>query len=186
MRGGGAVGVAVEGERVLSEPSPSRVDERALEEFIARHYPRVVAVASRIVGPDEARDVAQEVFAQIEGPALPAAGWLYVAATHRALNALRSQRRRTERERSLFRLQSSLRANEPDPADVVERREDREVIRRAMSRIGDDEAQLLALRYGGLKYREIASALHLDVNQIGTRLARAERSFRREIQRETS
>jgi len=171
---------------VLSEPSSSRVDARTLEEFIALHYARVVAIASKIVGPNDARDVAQEVFAQLDASALPAVGWLYVAATHRALNALRSQHRRTERERSLFRLQFSLRAHEPDPADVLERRQDREGVRQAISRLTHDEAQILALRYGGLKYREIAEALHIDVNQIGTRLARAERSFRREIERETS
>ena len=171
---------------MLPEPSPPQLDARALEEFIALHYSRVVAIASKIVGPHDAPDVAQDLFAQIDGAVLPNAGWLYVATTHRALNALRTQRRRTERERSLFRLQFSLRAHEPDPADVVERRDGRDAVRRAISRLSDDEAQILALRYGGLKYREIAAALHLDVNQIGTRLARAERSFRREIERETS
>lgn len=171
---------------MLSEPSPSRLDGRALEEFIATHYSRVVSIASRIVGMHEARDIAQEVFAEIGESALPTPGWLYVAATHRALNALRSQRRRTERERSVFRLHFSLRRHEPDPADVIERREDRDAVRRALARLSDEETQLLALRYGGLKYRDIAAALHLDVNQIGTRLARAERSFRREIERETS
>jgi RNA polymerase sigma factor (sigma-70 family) len=160
--------------------------DAAVEGFIALHYTRVVAIASKIVGRNDARDVAQEVFARLDGSALPTAGWLYVATTHRALNVLRSQHRRTERERSLFRLQFSLRAHEPDPADVLERRQDREAVRRAISRLTDDEAQILALRYGGLKYREIAASLHVEVNQIGTRLARAERSFRREIERETS
>jgi DNA-directed RNA polymerase specialized sigma24 family protein len=37
-----------------------------------------------------------------------------------------------------------------------------------------------------LKYREIAAALDIDVNQVGMRLLRAERSFRREIERVTS
>lgn len=170
---------------MLSEPSPSRLDGRALDEYIAQHYARVVAIASKIVGPHDAHDIAQEVFAEA-GATAPAPGWLYVAATHRALNALRSQRRRAERERSVFRLQLSLRRHEPDPAEEFGRREDREAVRRAMARLSDEEAQLLALRYGGLKYREIAAALHVDVNQIGTRLVRAERSFRREIERETS
>lgn len=156
------------------------------ETLIAREYSHVVAIASKIVGNDEAHDVAQEVFAEAAARGGAAgAGWLYVAATHRALNALRSRRRRTERERSDFRLQRSLRFH-ADPAEIVERDDERAVVRSVMKRLSDGEAQILALRYAGLKYREIAAALDIDVNQVGMRLLRAERSFRREIERVTS
>lgn len=156
------------------------------EALVAREYSHVVAIASKIVGNDEAHDVAQEVFADAAARGGAAStGWLYVAATHRALNALRTRRRRSERERSEFRLQHSLQFH-GDPAEIVERNDERAIVRAVMKRLTDAEAQILALRYGGLKYREIAEALEIDVNQVGMRLLRAERSFRREIQRVTS
>jgi RNA polymerase sigma-70 factor (ECF subfamily) len=173
---------------VLSEPSARTLQGRTLDALIAREYSRVVTIASKIVGPNDAPDVAQDVFSDLTGRDSSAItpGWLYVAATHRALNALRTRRRRTERERSDFRLQRSLHTEAPDPADVVVRNDERAIVRAAMAQLDEDAAQILALRYAGLKYREIADALGVNVNQIGMRLMRAERAFRREIERVTS
>jgi RNA polymerase sigma-70 factor (ECF subfamily) len=39
------------------------------------------------------------------------------------------------------------------------------------------QAQLLILRYSGLSYRELAVALGVSENSIGTLLVRAEREF---------
>ena len=50
---------------------------------------------------DQAEDVAQEVFLSFGRSSVPAGeagGWLTVAATHTALNLLRSGRRRSARE----------------------------------------------------------------------------------------
>jgi DNA-directed RNA polymerase specialized sigma24 family protein len=59
------------------------------------------------------------------------------------------------------------------------------VLRAALLRLKPNEAAILAMRYGGLSYREIADAVRIDVAQIGTRLARAERALKQEIERET-
>ena len=82
---------------------PARDDVRTdLEEVFRSHYARVVAVAARVLGSrDEAEDVAQEVFLSFGRSTVPAdeaGGWLTVAATHTALNQLRSGRRRSARE----------------------------------------------------------------------------------------
>lgn len=171
---------------MLSEPSAPAalpVDWGAL---VASEYPKVVAIASKIVGVDEARDIAQDVFAEMSTRRLEVTpGLLHLAATHRALNALRSSRRRTQRELSAFRLNLSLRSHAPDPSELIERDDDRARVRAAMAALPEADAQILALRYGGLRYREIADAFGVDVNQIGTRLVRAERAFRREIERVT-
>jgi DNA-directed RNA polymerase specialized sigma24 family protein len=45
-------------------------------------------------------------------------------------------------------------------------------------------AELLALRYSGLSYAEVAAATGTKIDQVGTRLRRAHDAFRREVSRE--
>src|SRR5687767_12030464 len=96
-----------------------------LEDVFRSDYARVVAVAARVLGSrDQAEDVAQEVFLSFGRSAVPAgeaAGWLTVAATHTALNLLRSGRRRTAREESADDGPTVV----PDVADLVITREQR-------------------------------------------------------------
>src|SRR5687767_12884435 len=90
-----------------------------LEAVFRSDYPRVVAVAARVLGSrDQAEDVAQEVFLSFGRSPVPAgeaAGWLTVAATHTALNLLRSGRRRTAREEAAHEVDAVF----PDVADSV-------------------------------------------------------------------
>src|SRR5439155_552823 len=53
----------------------------------------------------------------------------------------------------------------------------------ALARIDERAAALLALRYSGLSYDEIAAALGLRRSSIGTMLRRAEDAFRKEVTR---
>src|SRR3712207_471114 len=89
-----------------------------LEQVFRADYPRVVAVAARVLGSrDEAEDVAQEVFLSFSRSAVPAAEaprWLSVAAAHTALNHLRSGRRRAAREEA-----AAEDPHLPDVADAV-------------------------------------------------------------------
>jgi RNA polymerase sigma factor (sigma-70 family) len=169
---------------VVSADSP-------FEELFAREYPGVVAAAYRVLGDRaDGEDVAQEVFARFAGggssSASPNPGTLRVAAARRALNLLRSRRRRIERELAEYRLHRSLleeRERSADPFSIILETERRALVRSAMLRISRRDAEILALRYGGATYREIADALLLDPAQVGTRLVRAERAFKREIER---
>ncbi len=164
------------------------------ERFFAQEYPRAVAIALRITGDAaEAEDVAQEVFvrcARARRYDRPGAGaWVHAAAAHSALNAVRSRKRRIEREARSYHLQHVIETGAQhgaDPQTIVERRYERSLVRAALLRISQADAQLLALRHAGLSYRECADALAIDVKQIGTRLARAERAFKKEIERGTS
>ncbi|WP_327001945.1 ATP-binding cassette domain-containing protein [Dactylosporangium sp. NBC_01737] len=87
---------------VSSPPGRGMVVRADLEQVFRSAYPRVVAVAARVLGSrDQAEDVAQEVFltfGRSSVPATEALGWLTVAAAHTALNHLRSGRRRASRE----------------------------------------------------------------------------------------
>jgi RNA polymerase sigma-70 factor (ECF subfamily) len=157
----------------------------AFEALFRREYGRVVAIAARIVRDgDQAEDVAQDVFVSFyrKHPATApyAAAWLYAAAAHTALNAIRARGRRSRRETA----EATGLDREPiDPAQSSERAETRSEVRAALARIDERDAALLALRYGGLSYEEISAALGVKRSSVGTMLRRAEDAFRKEVTR---
>jgi RNA polymerase sigma factor (sigma-70 family) len=149
-------------------------------------YPRVVAVAARVLGSrDQAEDVAQEVFlafGRSSVPAHEAGGWLSVAAAHTALNLLRSSRRRTAREEAV----GSDAATTPDVADTVIILEERHRVRGALARLPRKQAVALVLRHTGLSYAEVAAALDMSPGSVGTTVRRAESALRKEMDRHAS
>jgi RNA polymerase sigma factor (sigma-70 family) len=152
-----------------------------LEDVFRAHYPRVVGVAARVLGSgDSAEDVAQEVFLSFGRSAVPAGeagGWLTVAATHTALNLLRSGRRRTARESAADDGPTVV----PDVADVVVTREERAAVRAALARLPHRQAAALVLRHSGLSYAEVAAALDLSPGSVGTTVRRAESVLLKEL-----
>jgi RNA polymerase sigma-70 factor, ECF subfamily len=50
-------------------------------------------------------------------------------------------------------------------------------VRAAIAELPERQGRLLLLRYAGLSYVEIASALEVAPGSVGTLLARAERAF---------
>jgi RNA polymerase sigma-70 factor (ECF subfamily) len=176
------VGAALAGGRraVRARPDAVRAD---LEQVFRAGYPRVVAVAARVLGArDEAEDVAQEVFLAFGRSGVPAAeapGWLAVAAAHTALNALRAGRRRAARERAA----ADARTEVPDVADDVVTGEDRRRVRAALARLPRTQAVALVLRHSGLSYAEVAAALSLSPGSVGTTVRRAESALREELTR---
>src|SRR4051812_9438464 len=92
-------------DRDLLRDYVERQSEQAFAELVTRHVNLVYATALRLVGDAHtAEDVAQSVFIRLartahsirEGNAL--AGWLYRAACGLAKDAIRTERRRRERE----------------------------------------------------------------------------------------
>lgn len=163
--------------------------DAAFERLFTEEYHRLVCVAFRITrDPGEAEDVAQDVFVRFARTRRGGGGaraWLYRAAVHTALNAVRTRRRRAEREARSARLERPL-EDAADPLQAAERRAEAALLRSALLRLNPKDAEILALRYGGLAYREIAEVIGVGAAQIGTRLARAERALKREIERGTS
>ena len=156
----------------------------AFEALFRREYARVVGIAHRIVrDADEAEDVAQDVFISFykrhPADAGYAPAWLHAAAAHTALNAIRSRSRRSTREQAHARESD----RSIDPGASAEAQETRAEVRAALATMDERSASLLALRYSGLSYDEIAAALGLRKSSIGTFLARAEDAFRKEVTR---
>jgi len=162
----------------------SAVLSPAFERLFRSEYARVVGIAHRVLADqDGAEDVAQDVFLSFyrahPGDAEYAAAWLHAAAAHSALNALRARGRRGRREAA-----QAISADTPagdDPAELVTVAETQDEVRAVPARLPERSAALLALRYAGLSYSEIAAALDVRASSIGTLLRRAEESFRREM-----
>jgi RNA polymerase sigma-70 factor (ECF subfamily) len=167
--------------------SRDRVDVRTdLEEVFRGNYARVVAAAARVLGSrDQAEDVAQEVFLSFSRSPVPAGeagGWLTVAATHTALNLLRSGRRRSAREEAADDGPTVV----PDIADLVITREERSSVRAALARLPHKQAAALVLRHSGLTYAEVAAALDMSPGSVGTTVRRAESVLLKELNRHAS
>lgn len=163
---------------------PGRGAVRAdLEDVFRAAYPRVVAVAARVLGSrDGAEDVAQEVFLTFGRSSVPvgeASGWLSVAAAHTALNHIRSGRRRARREEAA----GVADATAPDTADTVVTLDERRRVRAALARLPRRQAVALVLRHSGLSYAEVAAALDLSPGSVGTTVRRAESVLREELTR---
>jgi RNA polymerase sigma factor (sigma-70 family) len=158
--------------------------EDAFDALFLAEWPKVVRIAQRVLGEgSQAEDAAQEVFLAFyrrfaeKLPERPGP-WLYAAASHVALNALRGERRRDRRERA--HVQDAATAAE-DPAGELLAREAAKELRSALARLKPQSAQVLALRYAGLRYQEISETIGIPVGQVGTRLRRAEQALRKEL-----
>ena len=171
-------------ERPQAGWAPAAAIPAGVERLFRDEYARVVRVAYRVTGdPAEAEDVAQEVFVAFyrshPADAPYAAAWLHRAAAHTALNAVRSRSRRAVREEN----DASEREATVDPEGAALERERASEVRAALSRMPRAHAELLALRYSGLSYAEVAAATGTKIDQVGTRLRRAHDAFRKEVLR---
>jgi RNA polymerase sigma factor (sigma-70 family) len=167
----------------LASPRDRGAVRADLEQVFRAAYPRVVAVAARVLGSrDGAEDVAQEVFLSFGRSSVPAGeamGWLSVAAAHTALNHLRSGRRRAWREEAA----GDDAAVCPDVAEAVVTLDERRRVRAALARLPRRQAVALVLRHSGLSYAEVAAALDLSPGSVGTTVRRAESALREELNR---
>jgi RNA polymerase sigma-70 factor (ECF subfamily) len=184
---GGTNGPVERKDGVALSTPPGRGGVRAdLEHVFRSAYPRVVAVAARVLGSrDEAEDVAQEVFLSFARSAVPAAaapGWLSVSAAHTALNLIRSGKRRTAREEAAAGGDPVV----PDVAEAVVARDEHSHVRAALARLPRTQAVALVLRHSGLSYAEVAAALDLSPGSVGTTVRRAESALRKELNRHAS
>ncbi len=164
------------------------------EAFFREHFVKVYGLLYRVTGnAHDAEDLAQELFLQLSRRNPPvwespvAASWLWKAATHTALNALRGERRRFAREERAHRQDLPMRLvaeRDGDPAGSLVRKEQQQAVRRALRMLKPQEAGLLLARHSGLSYAEVAAALNLNPASVGTLLTRAEEHFKRVYQQQ--
>jgi RNA polymerase sigma-70 factor (ECF subfamily) len=167
-------------------PAVASVTDKAFDRVFRAEYGRAVAIATRVLGDrSRAEDVAQDAFLALHRRRCSdqawAGSWVCAAAAHTALNVLRSERRRNRREQLAGAVSEPL-----DPAVAVERADDGRVLRAALQRLPRRSATVLVLRHSGLSYAEVAAAMDVNQNDVGTMLRRAESALRKEVDRAAS
>jgi RNA polymerase sigma-70 factor (ECF subfamily) len=157
--------------------------EEYFDSLFQAYWSKVRTLLASLVGDqDEAEDLALEVFWRLytrplaDNKTQNLAGWIYRVATNLGYNALRSRKRRRHYEDSAG-LENLETASALDPVKELEKAEQCQQIRQALSQLKPQSAQILVLRYTGLSYTEIATTLSLSPASVGTLLARAEREF---------
>jgi RNA polymerase sigma-70 factor (ECF subfamily) len=155
------------------------------EVFFRANFAATVRIANSVLRDVHlAEDVAQDAFIATRRrfpTDEPSSGWLHAAAVHLALNAIRGKKR--HEARAHLEVPSSF---EDGPEQLVVANDEDESVRRALRRLPRHSATVLVLRYSGLSYVEIAEAMDVKTNHIGTMLRRAERALRKEVEHETS
>jgi RNA polymerase sigma-70 factor (ECF subfamily) len=163
-------------------------DERAMRLLWERHRAHVDAVVRRLVDdPDQAADVAQEVWVQIFR-ALPSwredarfGTWLHRVAVNRTLNALRSLRRLARRETPLDaeRWDAGPAALAAAPPPVAERAATADAIAAAARRLPPGARQVFYLHdVEGYTHEEIAASLGITTGGSKSQLFKARARLR--------
>jgi len=177
-------------------------DVRAFETLVKMHHGQVYGYACRMVGPDAAEDITQEVFLRVYRSLHTFRSeaefktWLYRITTNVCLDHLRRVRRQGGRVLSLDgspdgNEESPLGwtvADQPadpgatDPEVRAERRELAEALQRALSRLSDKHRAVLVLHdIYGFRYEEIKDILHCSLGTVKSRLFYARRALREEL-----
>lgn len=165
-------------------------DEQSFELVFHQHYDRVYGILYRLVGNRaEAEDLVQEVFIklhdyayrkryfalnQAQTPEHNLGAWLYRTATNMGLNAIRSRKRRWQRDVLLAPDPNGA----PGPALLLEQAEQAVAVRAALAQLSKRQAQLLILRQMEFSYAECAAICHVAPGSVGTLLARAAAAFK--------
>ncbi len=166
-------------------------------EIYAKHHPGILRYLARLVGRDEAEDVAQEVFLKVDrglkdfrGEA-SVATWVYRIARNAALDRLRArpQRDRNAEEAEDFLADASPReacSGLPDGQPSVERvlagKEMGECVRGRVESLPRAHRDVLVMsELAGLTNAEIASRLGTSEGAVKIRLHRARTMLRKEL-----
>ncbi len=158
-------------------------DSSAFGELVRRHQDFVFGAALRVVrNPTLAEDVAQEAFVRAY-KALPefrqesqVRSWLYRIATNLALNAV-------TRKREFAHDDVPVSTTAPSAERSAERVLLQEKLGEAMNDLPENLREPLILReIKGMSYQEIANEMSLPLNTVRTRILRARRALRDEME----
>ncbi|MGD0378766.1 MAG: sigma-70 family RNA polymerase sigma factor [Acidimicrobiales bacterium] len=155
-------------------------DEEALAEVWQRHSSLVFGLARRVTGDTSAaEDVTQEVFVTLwrqperfDARRGSLRAFLGVHAQRRAIDAIRRDGRRTEREHRHHRLHPLA---ESSPGDAAQNSALSGVVHQAIEKLPAEQRAVVELAYfGGLTLREIATTLEIPEGTAKSRLRLAQ------------
>lgn len=172
-------------------------DPDAFARLVALHEHMVFNLALRLTGdPEEARDVAQDVFLQVfrmlgrfEGRS-SLKTWIYRIVVNQCHNRQRFwKRRRKDRTRPLEDMtpadEAQLSARSPDasnPYEEIRRREQGRAVQAALLGVSFEHRAILLLReVEGLSTEQVAESLGVPPGTVKSRLSRAREALRRQL-----
>jgi RNA polymerase sigma-70 factor (ECF subfamily) len=164
----------------------------ALEQLFREHHQRVFRAAYRVTGnTSDAEDVLQTVFLRLarKGEAVAPVGnmssYLYRSAVNAALDVVRD--RREKPGIGLEAVEATVRAERPDDPDRLhEASEVRAWLRRALTRLTPQAAEVFVLRYlEGHENGDIARMLGMSRMAVAVTLHRTRRRLQGELRNRT-
>jgi len=165
------------------------------EEIYEEFQPKILNYLARLVGPNEAEDLAQVVFAKVSRGLAGFKGqsklstWIYRIATNTAIDKLRSPahghasvQNPLEGAAGIANNASKFTQSETPIDQKVIRKEMSECVREYVDRLPPDHRTVLVLsQLEGFKNREIADILQITLENVKVRLHRARARLKQEL-----
>ncbi len=164
-------------------------DAAAFGELVERYQQRLVGILHHLLGhPDEAEDLAQEVFLRIYRsrqryhPKAKFSTWLFTIANNLALNVLRARQRKPAVSlpsqesgplgpRPAERLVADA---GPPPGQRLQQQELAQVIRQALDTLNERQRMAVVLnKFEDMSYDEIARVMRMTTKAVKSLLSRA-------------
>ena len=164
-------------------------DMEAFDILVRRWEHRLFNVIYKIIGDFEASmDIRQEVLLRVYQSAWryrthgQFGTWLYRIAVNCSINELRKRQRRRMLPLETYHrsedgeeqmLQDIMPDSNPGPEEIMQQREMKEQIHRALDRLPTEQRVVIVLKhYEGLKFRQIASILNCPSGTVKSRMRR--------------
>jgi len=165
------------------------------EEIYEEFQPKILNYLARLMGPNEAEDMAQVVFAKVSRGLASFKGqsklstWIYRIATNTAIDKLRSPAHRQASVQDSLEDSAGVENNAPrirqteTPTDKkVIRKEMSDCVREYVDRLPSDHRAVLILsELEGFNNKEIADILQLTLDNVKVRLHRARARLKEEL-----
>jgi RNA polymerase sigma factor (sigma-70 family) len=152
-----------------------------------RHHGALFRYFVRLTGNRESsEDLVQDVFFRMlkyrhsyqDGN--PFTAWMYQVARHVHLDGVARRKGEMSLDDTRGAPHAEPASAEPDPSQILARRQDLNLLRRALSALPVDKREVLVLsRYQNLKYEQIAGILDCDVGTVKVRVYRAIKALNR-------
>jgi RNA polymerase sigma-70 factor (ECF subfamily) len=159
----------------------------AFDELVRRHAPRLHAVASRIVGREEAHDVVQDAFVSAHRALASFRDQAqFTTWMHRiTLNCCYARLRKNPQGANDLEMPREVSDARPSPVEVAERHDLRVALERALTQIKPEFRETFALvEFGDLDYAEVADVLGVEVGTVKSRMSRARGVLRQILEAE--
>ena len=152
-----------------------------------RHHRALFRYFLRLTGNRESsEDLVQDVFFRMlkyrqsyrDGSSFTS--WMYQVARNAHLDGVEKRKGEAPLDDARGEIRVEPASAEPDPSQLLARRQDLSLLRRALAALPVEKREVLVLsRYQNLKYEQIADILDCDVGTVKVRVLRAVRALSR-------